>query len=159
MTDLSEKLVFVVTAVFSVFGPVAIIALFVKRKREKARLNLQADGPLHETTEDLLRAENALRDLPINIREVLVETHELYDRFATHQGYSSEYMESLTQQIRNLGLDCELVFQETLPMGVADAIVARQGVYELYVRRGDMIDAKKIIPGLVRRPPRDHKPG
>lgn len=152
MNGFFDFLYITVSILFAVFGPVAIVVLFIKRRRRKARLAKQGEGPLRETAADLVRAENALRELPIDIREALVDTHELYDRFTTHQGYSNEYMESLTAQIRSLGIDCELIFQATLPMGVADAIVEPQGVFELYVRRGSMLEAKKIIPGLVQRP-------
>ena len=152
MNDFSDFLYITVSILFAVFGPVAIVVLFIKRRRRKARLDQQSEGPLRETAADLTRAENELRALPIDIREALVETHELYDRFTTHQGYSNEYMESLTAQIRSLGIDCELIFQATLPMGVADAIVEPQGVFELYVRRASMLEAKKVIPKLVQRP-------
>jgi hypothetical protein len=148
----SDFLYISVSIVFAVFGPVAIVLLFIKRRRRKAQLAKQNEGPLRETAADLDRAEKALRDMPIDIREALVDTHDLYDRFSTHNGYSNEYMESLTTQIRSLGIGCELIFQATLPMGVADAIVEPQGVFELYVRRGDMLEARKTIPGLVQRP-------
>ena len=154
MEDVTQILVIAVEVAFAIFGPVAIVILFVKRRRRKARMSQQADGPLRETAADFALAEKALQDLPIDIREALVDTHELYDRFSTHQGYSNEYMESLTAQIRNLGIDCELIFQATLLMGVADAIVEPQGVFELYVRRANITEAKKQIPNLIQRPAR-----
>lgn len=133
----------------ALFFPMAIIGIYLKRRRARRILQHQADGPLKETAADLERAEEDLRQMPIDIREKLIETHDLYDRFPSHRGYSNLYMEALTKNIREAGIECDVVFQATLPMGVADAIVEPQGIYELYVARGQALEAKKIIPGLL----------
>ena len=132
------------------FMPVLVILIFVKRRRQKAQLQTITDGTVRETSEDLAKAEDALRKLPIDIRETLIETHELYDRFSTHRGYSNAYIEALTRKIRDEGIGCDLVFQATLPMGMADAIVEPQGVYELYVRRDQIDLARKRIPEILK---------
>lgn len=133
----------------ALFFPVAIVMIYLKRRRARRVQQYQAEGPLKETTADLERAEEDLRQMPIDIREKLIETHDLYDRFPSHRGYSSLYMEAFTKNLRETGIDCDVVFQATLPMGVADAIVEPQGIYELYVLRSHVIDAKRVIPGLL----------
>lgn len=152
MMGLSDFLFNLMVSAIVLFIPIAVIIIFVKRRRAKARLEQEPDGPLKETAQDLARAEEELREMPLDIREKIVETHELYDRFTTHRGYSNVYMEALTKAIRDAGIECELVFQATLPMGVADAIVEPQGVFELYILRRHLSEARKLIPKLIETP-------
>ncbi len=133
----------------ALFFPVAIIMIYLKRRRARRIQQYQSDGPLMETAADLERAEEDLQQMPIDIREKLIETHDLYDRFPSHRGYSSSYMEAFTKRLREAGIDCDVVFQATLPMGVADAIVEPQGIYELYVLRSHKLEAKNLIPNLL----------
>ncbi len=147
--DFGEIFFIVVVAGLSLFTPVAIVLIYLKRRRAKQRIHAQADGAMKGTAADLEASEVALQNLPMDIRETLLETHELYDRFSTHRGYSNIYMESLTKAIRDTGLDCQIVFQASLPMGVADAVLEPQGMFELYIPRGKLNEARKTIPALI----------
>ena len=130
--------------------PILIVMIYLKRRRQKQKIQIDIpDGVVKETATDLANAEEELRKLPIDIRETIVETHELYDRFTTHRGYSAVYMEDLTRKIRDAGIACEMVFQPTLPMGLADAVIEPQGVFELYVLRSQLRESKELIPGLI----------
>lgn len=149
MTDLADSIfIFIGSSIFVAFC-VLVVMLGIKRRRQRLTMQASPDGPLNETAQDLALAEEELRNLPIDIREALIDTHELFDRYTTHRGYSNVYMEAFTKRIRDAGIPCETVFQTTLPMGVADAIVEPQGVFELYVERGKMDEAKRVIPGLI----------
>lgn len=133
--------------------PILVILIYLKRRRQKENIAKDIpDGVVKETATELAHAEDELRKLPIDIREAVIETHDLYDRYSTHRGYSNVYMEALTSKIRDAGISCELVFQATLPMGLADAVVEPQGVFELYILRNQMTQAKKLIPGLIEAP-------
>lgn len=133
----------------AIFFPVAFIVIYLKRRRARVQQSLQKEGPLNETKADLEKAEEALRQMPIDFRETLIETHELYERFTSHRGYSRSYMDKLVNRIRAAGIECEIYFQPTLPMGVADAIVEQQGIYELYILRSQLTTAKTTIPPLL----------
>lgn len=149
MNDFSD-LLFVVLATAILFAfPVMIFLIYLKRRRQRLKIQAQVEGSIKGTKADLEKAEEALQAMPIDIREALIETHELYDRFQTHRGYSNIYMEALTKAVRDTGLDCELIFQATLPMGVADAVVEPQGVFELYILKGKLTEARKVIPQLI----------
>lgn len=149
MNEFSDFIHDLTIAAIALFFPAAIIGIYLKRRRARRIQSYQSEGPLKETIADLERAEERLRQMPIDIREKLIETHELYDRFPSHRGYSNIYMEALTRRIRDEGIECDVVFQATLPMGVADAIVEPQGIYELYVVREHLGQAKKRIPDLL----------
>ncbi len=149
MALLADTVIMIVVSAIAIFFPVAFIIIYLKRRRARLQQSFQKDGPLVETKADLERAEEELRQMPIDFREALVETHELYERFTTHRGYSRIYMDKLKNRIRAAGIECETYFQPTLPMGVADAIVEPQGIYELYIVRGQIAAAKKVIPPLL----------
>lgn len=149
MELLADTVFMVFMWAIAIFFPIAFILIFLKRRRAKLRQSQQKDGPLNETRADLETAEEQLRQMPIDIRETLIETHDLYERFTTHRGYSRSYMDKLVQRIRASEIECEIYFQPTLPMGVADAIVEPQGIYELYIVRGKVLAAKKVVPALL----------
>ncbi|MCM2280491.1 MAG: hypothetical protein NDI61_01440 [Bdellovibrionaceae bacterium] len=59
-------------------------------------------------------------------------------------------MEDLASYLRGQGVQSEIVFQETVPRGVAASFIERQGIHELYVRRDQAETAVEAIARFQR---------
>lgn len=121
------------------------VVLYFKRRVPRRSLHRDESEPLLGTEADRLAAEENLRNVPADIREELVRTHELYDRFSTRHGYSKDYIEELTRLLNEAGIANEVVFQPTMPLGMADAVLEPQGFFELFIEHGKRVEAAQIL--------------
>ena len=129
--------------------PALWVLIYFKRRTRKI------DVPVHDQIiegTDLEReeAERALRLLPANIRQHLIATHELVERFSTRHGYTSVYVEDIASQLRDSGCVCEVVFQPGALNGVADSLLEQQGHYELWVANENVVDARTVLRESVK---------
>jgi hypothetical protein len=127
------------------FMPIAIVYLFFKRRRQGARAVDLPDEPVLGTAAEREAEEKELRAAPIDYRERLIETMEVRARFPTRLGYSEASLVPLLNKLRESGIACELYFQSTGLMGVADAVISDHGLLELYVERGKGEAADRIV--------------
>jgi hypothetical protein len=132
--------------------PILIFAIWLKRKAQMRKLSRSLDvvDPVVGDLKELEAAEAHLSISAMDLRRRILETHALYDRFSTLHGFSDMYMSDLTRELRDRGIDCEIYFQETVPVGVGDVLV-RQGLQELYIRRDQIDDADLFLRERLQR--------
>jgi hypothetical protein len=141
MPELISIAIILIATLLVVFGWLS------RRKRiRRPRLVHSSGGHIEEqaegTEEDLRRAEEEVRKLAFNPREELLQSHTLFAKFRTTQGYSETYMTDLVRAMEKEGLLCTYLFQETLPYG---SISHRHGVFELYVPRDQVEEAERFL--------------
>lgn len=128
-----------------------IVALFflVSKKRAK-KLTLTDNAPIEGTEAERLAAEEKLRAMPLDIREELVNTHELYDRFSTRQGFSREYFEDVSRQLNEAGISNEVIFQPAAPLGSMGTVIDQAGFFELFIEKGKRAQAQSLLGEIQR---------
>lgn len=139
--------------IISLIIPALFIALVVRRKIQKKRFYAQTDdgAPIEGTLEELNAVDPKASPWTSDERAKLNDTKELVARFNTGDGYSQYYVDDLLKELRSHGIECETLFQETLPMGVAMAIVDRIGTFEIFVDRARAGEALQRIEEFKAR--------
>ena len=127
--------------------PLLIVAIFIRRQLQKRRYYArdEATEPIEGTLDDLTAVDPLASPWTNDERRKLMDTMELVGRFHTLDGYSDYYVEDLMALLRKNGIACNSVFQETLPMGVAAAIVSRVGTYEIFAERTRIDQALRVV--------------
>lgn len=138
---------------------ILMVAAFFRIKTKKANFatpqvganpdELQ-DGELIGTEEDRLRAEEALALTDLQLREKLLETHVLVDRFQTLHGFDDRYMSELVTELRKEGIQSTYLFQEATIPGVA-TLVGRHGMFDFFVERDKAEQASMLIDQARQR--------
>ena len=124
---------------------------YFKKRRNIQTVKKQSVGEdfLLGTDDDRVQAEQALKAVPFDRRDEILKTKTLFKRYTSHLGYSDVYMEQLAQKVREAGIECEVYFVPNGPLGFADSIIVSQGIYELYVDRGQFEKAQDVIPQMM----------
>lgn len=131
--------------------PALWVFIYYKRRTRPIEIAVQ-DQIVEGTDREREEAEKSLRELPVNIREHLLPTHELVERFSTRHGYTSYYVEEIANQLRTAGCGVETLFQPGALAGVADSLLEQQGHYELWVTNADAPAAREILQKSAIRP-------
>jgi hypothetical protein len=126
----------------------AIVYLYFKRSTPK--VSADDSEPIQGTDAERLSAEQALREMPIDMREELVSTHELFDRYSTRQGFSKEYFDDVSRQLRDAGIANYVYFQPAAPLGSMGSIIEEQGLFELYIEKGKRREAQEILKAVSK---------
>ncbi len=154
-----EKVVFGLPLIFwaQIAGaasvPLLIVAVFVRRSIQKRRFYSRPEfsEPIQGTLEELNAVDPNASPWTQDQRRKLADTKDLVGRYNTLDGYSEKYVDDLMAALRSNGIECDYVFQETLPMGVAAAIASRVGTFEVYADRSRVVDALKTIEEFKSR--------
>ena len=127
--------------------PLLIVAVFIRRSIHKRRYYSapETSEPIQGTLEELNAVDPKASPWTQDQRRKLADTKDLVGRYNTLDGYSETYVEDLMAALRKDGIECDYVFQETLPMGVAAAIVSRVGTYEVFADRARIEEALRTI--------------
>jgi hypothetical protein len=131
--------------------PAIWVLIYYKRRTRPIDIPKQ-ELVVEGTDREREEAEQALRQLPVNIREYLAMTHELLERFSTRHGYRSYYVEEIGSQLRQAGCGTEIVFQPGAIPGVADSLLEQQGHFELWVEKAQVENAREILQKAAIRP-------
>lgn len=115
----------------------------IQVSKKKLRENVD-DGEIQGSLSDLAKAEKELAVDHVELRKRILADHVLADRLSTLHGVSETYMTDLQAFLRERGVSCIYLFQETLPTGEI-GIMGRTGIYEFYVDRERAADAKRLI--------------
>lgn len=141
------------TVLLSAFVPTLIFLIWFKRRREKRTYRWEADSSSTPVIDEqaLRAAEAAVRGTREETRKRLLETHALYDRFNTIDGFDESYMATLLSALRDNDINCETLFQESAPLGVGASVIAPQGFFELYVPRAQLDTAAVFMKQWLQR--------
>jgi hypothetical protein len=132
---------------------VLFVAMVIRRKIQKKRYYSRSDvtTPIEGSVDELNELDATASPWTNDQRRKLQDTKDLVGRYNTFDGYSDIYVEDLMSLLRKSGIECDFVFQETLPMGVGPAIVTRIGTYEVFADRSKVDEALKLIEEFKKR--------
>lgn len=134
---------------FALIIPALWVFIYFKRRNRKIDVAPQ-EQVIEGTDTDRETADLALRQLPMNIRHHLIQTHALTERFSTRHGYTAIYVEEIAMRLRQAGCACEVVFQPGAIAGVADSLLEQQGHYELWISNDTVEQARPILAEIIR---------
>lgn len=130
-----------------VFSLISLVWLRLKRTRQQRVYYADPanDSDSIQGTLEELNAPSGGSPWINDERRLLLETHELVERFPTFNGVSEQWINALQIELENHGIDCRVLFQESVPMGVMDALIIRQGRYELFVPRSRLRESHELL--------------
>ena len=148
MDGMWDSLHTVVSIALAAASPVILVILFFRQRQKRSLIG--DDGPILGTDADRLRAEDEMRAAPLNIRERLLQSMDVQGRYAARDGFDARGFDELLGRLRAAGIECDVHFQPSLPMGVGDSFLVQQGLFELFVERGRAAEAAPMIERWLR---------